>query len=621
MTRPRDYQLLGMDRAITRRDFLNGVAVAIGASTAPWALAQEGAPSVYPPALTGLRGSHPGSFEAAHRLRDGEFSRFPEVDLSEECDLVVVGGGLSGLAAALFFKKAFGEDKTILILDNHDDFGGHAKRNEFRHQGKLTIGYGGTMLISTPFPYSYVSRALIEDLGVRVERYQEYVDWKVYDGLESGMFFDRETFGEDRLVRGFGELPWPEFFEKACLSERAKRDLIRLYTERKDYLPGLAAEEKRERLARMSYQDFLVNLVGVTPEAIPFFRSQVFRNAMHIDTAPALHVARHHLPGFEGMGLDLEPGFDESSYQFHFPDGNATLARLLVKRLVPGVFPGEQTPESIVLAKADYGKLDEKGADVRIRLDSTVVRVEHEGALDEARSLRVAYVRGNETRGVRARHVVLACYNAAIPYLAPEPQQSQKDALRNPVKVPLMYTNVFLRNWEAWKKLGISSFQAPGMYHSSGMLDFPVSIGGYECPKNPEEPIVAHVVRYPTTPGLSRREQNRAGMRELLATAFETIELETRREFGRILGGGGFDPAEDILAITANRWPHGYAYTPDTLGDAGVPFEEQPHVVGRRPLGRIAIANSDSEAAAFTNTAIDAAHRAVQDLLRARGMI
>jgi spermidine dehydrogenase len=600
---------------------MNGVAIAIGAVGAGRAFAQETEPPYYPPALTGLRGSHPGSFEAAHRLRDGEFSKFPDVDPSEEYDLVVVGGGISGLAAALFFRKAFGEDKTVLVLDNHDDFGGHAKRNEFRHQGQLTLGFGGTMLISTPFPYSFVARALVEELGVEVERYGEYVDWKVYDGLESGMFFDRETFGEERLVRGFGVLPWPEFFERACLSERAKRDLVRLYTEKKDYLPGLSPGEKRERLARMSYQDFLVNLVGVTPEALPFFRSQVFRNAMHIDTAPALHVALHHLPGFEGMALDLEPGFDESSYQFHFPDGNATLARLLVERMVPGVFEGKHTPESIVLAKADYGKLDEKGKSVRIRLNSTVVRVEHEGAPSDARSLRVAYVRGDETRAVRAGHVVLACYNAMIPYLAPELPEAQKEALRYPAKVPLMYTNVFLRSWRAWKKLGIASFHAPGMYHSSGMLDFPVSIGGYQCSRNPEDPIVVHVVRYPTKPGLPRREQNRAGRWELLSTSFETIELETRRELGRILGGGGFDPAEDILAITANRWPHGYAYTPDTLGDADVPFEEQPHVVGRRPLGRLAIANSDSEAAAFTNTAIDAAHRAIQDLLRARGMI
>jgi spermidine dehydrogenase len=618
-----------MDRAISRRDFLNGVAVSITAASAGrWSFAQEPRfapeeePGYYPPALTGLRGSHAGSFEAAHRLWDGGYPSFPEVDLFETFDLVVVGGGISGLAAALFFRKAFGADKTVLILDNHDDFGGHAKRNEFRHEGRLYIGYGGTMLISTPFPYSYVSKALIEEeLGIEVARYGDYLDESLYQGLDRGMFFDKETFGEDRLVTGYGDLPWPEFFQKACLSEIVKRDLTRLYTEKKDYLPGLSAAEKRKRLAKMSYRDFLVNLVGVTPDAMPFFGSQVFRNAMHIDTAPALHVASHGLPGFDGMALEMEPGFDEGSYQFHFPDGNATIARLLVKRMIPDAIPGQHDATSIVLAKADYAKLDEEGRDVRLRLNSTVVRVEHEGPIESARSLRVAYVRGGRTLGVRARHVVLACYNAVVPYLAPELPEEQKEALRYPAKVPLMYTNVFLRNWIAWRELGVSRFSAPGMYHSSGTLDFPVSIGGYHCPKTPEEPIVVHLVRYPAKPGLPRREQNRAGMRELLQTPFETIELETRRELGRVLGGGGFDPAEDILAITANRWPHGYAYTPDTLGDPDIQFDQQPHVVGRRPLGRIAIANSDSEAAAFTNTAIDAAHRAVQELLRARGMI
>ena len=449
-------------------------------------------------------------------MRDGAYKSFPDVDLSEEYDLVVVGGGISGLSAAYFFRKALGADKKVLILDNHDDFGGHAKRNEFRDErqgGKLHLGYGGTMLISTPFPYSFVARALIEDeLRIPVSRYDEYVDWGVYKGLERAMFFDRETFGDDRLVVGQGKLPWPEFFEKACLSDQAKKDLTRLYTEKKDYMPGLSAEEKRNKLARMSYQDFLVNLVGVTPEAMPFFRSMVFRNAMHIDTAPAVHVATHHMPGFDGMGLELEPGFEEDSYQFHFPDGNATIARLLVQRLVPDAIPGKHDPQSIVLEKADYAKLDEEGKDVRIRLNSTVIRVEHEGPLDEARSLRVAYVRGGKPRGVRAKHVVLACYNMVIPYLVPDLPEAQKKALHYPAKVPLMYTNVFLRNWKAFEKLGFSSFSAPGMYYSSGMLDFPVSIGGYDCPKKPDEPIVVHMVRYPTTPGLPRKQQNRAGM-------------------------------------------------------------------------------------------------------------
>ena len=547
---------------------------------------------------------------------------FPTSSSPKPTNLVVVGGGISGLATAFLFRKAFGEDKTVLILDNHDDFGGHAKRNEFQHEGRLTIGYGGTMLISTPFPHSYVARALIEDeLGIDVARYGDYVDESVYRGLERAMFFDRETFGDDALVAGHGTLPWNEFFERARLSDAARRNLLRLYTEKKDYMRGLSAKEKRDRLAKMSYQDFLVKLVGVTPEAMPYFRSMVFRNAMHIDTAPALHVATHGLPGFDAMGLELEPGFEEDSYRFHFPDGNATIARLLLQRLVPDAIPGRHDPESIVLAKADYAKLDVAGSDVRVRLGATVTRVEHEGPPDEARSLRVAYVRGGGNHGVRAKHVVLACWNGVIPYIAPELPEAQKKALLDPVKVPLMYTNVFLRNWKAWKTLGIRRFSAPGMYYSSGTLDFPVSIGGYACPKDPDEPIVVHLVRYPTTPGLSRREQNRAGMHELLGTSFETIELETRRELARVLAGGGFDAARDILAITANRWPHGYAYTPDTLGDPDLPYEQMPYVVGRRALGRLAIANADSEAAAFTNSAIDAAHRAVQDLLRARGMI
>jgi spermidine dehydrogenase len=258
---------------------------------------------------------------------------------------------------------------------------------------------------------------------------------------------------------------------------------------------------------------------------------------------------------------------------------------------------------------------------VRIRLGSTVVRVEHEGDPASAHGLRLAYVQDGRMRAVRAGHVVLACYNAVIPYIAPELPAAQKAALQQPSKVPLMYTNVFLRDWQAWKKLGIARFEAPGMYHGAGMLDFPVSIGDYRCARRPDEPVVAHLVRYPTSPGLPRREQHRAGRRELLETSFEHIERETRAQLARILGPGGFDPARDILAITANRWPHGYAYTPDTLGDPDLPFEQQPHVIGRRPLGRMAIANSDSEAAAFTNAAFDAAHRAVQDLLRARGLV
>ena len=356
-------------------------------------------------------------------------------------------------------------------------------------------------------------------------------------------------------------------------------------------------------------------------EALPFFSAMVFRNAMHMDTAPALHAAERGAPGFDGLALDLEAPWQESSYHFHFPDGNATVARLLVNRLIPAALPGSLTMESVVPARLDYSRLDQEGSPIRLRLNSTAVRVRNDGPAETARGVRVAYVRGGKVHEARAGQAILACYNSIVRYLVPELPARQKEALAYAVKVPLMYTNVFLRNWTSFQKLGVSSLSAPGMYHSYLTLDTPVSLGGYRASQTPEEPIVVHMTRYANRPGLPRREQNRAGMRELLATPFETIELEIRRQLGRILGPGGFDPARDILAITANRWPHGYAYTYDTLGDPDLPPEERPHVMGRRPFGRIAIANSDAGAAAFTNTAIDEAHRAVQDLLQQRGMV
>jgi spermidine dehydrogenase len=635
---------LGMDRHITRRDFINGIAVGVaggallrgtaGADPRPEVLASaQPEPSYYPPRLTGLRGSHVGSFEVAHQLRDGGFQDLGNfsVDAGEEYDLVVVGAGISGLAAAYFFRRVFGDDKRVLILDNHDDFGGHAKRNEFEYRGRRFIGYGGTMSISTPFPYSYAAKSLVADLGIDVARYSEFVDRALYSklGLSRGMFFDRETFGEDRLVPGMPERRpadgekgrWETFLAKAPIAPAARRDLSRLYKDdpTKDYLPGLSSSEKKDRLSRMSYQDYLVQSVGISSDAVPFLRHLSFRNNKYIDTCPALEAAHSGAPGFAGLGLEEVPPLDFGGYTFHFPDGNATIARLLVNRLVPRALEGALDMQSVVQATLHYDRLDESDCPVRIRLSSTVVRVEHEGPKEKADRVRLAYVSRGKVHGVRARNAVLACYNAIVPYLAPEISEPQKKALAQSAKVPLLYTNVFIRNWKAFDELGVSRVSAPGMYHSNVSLDQPVSIGGYLCSKSPEEPIVLHMSRCPSQPGLMpRREQLRAGMYEMLTTPFEDMEHSIRDQLGRILGGGGFDPADDILGITVNRWPHGYAYTPDSLSDPDVPEDERPHVVGRKPFGRVAIANSDAGAAAFTNTAIDEAHRAVRELARTR---
>ena len=622
---------LGLNRLIPRRDFLSGVAVGItgayaAASFRSLEAAQVTAPVEYPPARTGLRGNYPSAIEAFGPMRAGAYQEFPSIqaDTREQYDLVIVGGGISGLAAAYFWRRALGNAQKILILDNHDDFGGHAKRNEFTYQGRTFIGYGGTQSIATPYPYSYTAKRLVEELGVQVERNGEFQNRDAFQKLNLGpsMFFDKEHFGEDRLVAGNGRIPWPEFFAKVPLPEPARHDLARLYGKNPDYLEGKTVDEKIALLAAISWQDFLLRHAKVSPEAILFFRGQGGRNNKRVDTTPALEAARRGSAGFNGLSLTFPgEGFREASYTFHFPDGNASIARLLVARLVPAAAAGRTlTMDSVVQAPINYGVLDAPTSPTRIRLKSTVVRVQHDGPPERATGVRVAYLRDGRMHGVRAANVVLACYNGIIPSLMPELPAPQKSALAYPVKVPMMYNNVLIRRWTAFAALGVSNINSPCMLHTGASLDAASTVGGYRGVTAPDEPIVIHMTSNPNKPGLPRREQNRLGAEQLLKTTFEEFEREIRSHLARALGGGGFDPATDIVGLTVNRWPYGYSYTYDTLGDPDVPPEERPHVIGRRRFGQVTIANSDAGAAAFTNQAIDEAHRAVEELFIKNGL-
>jgi len=634
-----------MGRAITRRDFLNGVALGAGGAWASGVIgadtllaaaaldeyAPEKAAGYYPPALMGMRGNHDGTFTFAHRLRDGQSwdSDGAAAKTGETYDLVVVGGGISGLAAAYFYRKSAGPSARILILDNHDDFGGHAKRNEFRAGNRMVLSYGGTQSIESPGNYSAVAKGLIQEIGIETERFYKDYDQKLYSKMGTAAFFDKETFGQDRLITGMNATPWPEFLAKAPLSDVAKQDIARVYAEKVDYFAGLSREEKRAKLARISYADYLTKICKVHPEALPFF--QTFPHDLYgvgIDAVPALgcfesgdDYGSFTYPGFDGLGIGERQ--KEEPYIFHFPDGNASVARLLVRALIPGAMPGHSM-DDVVTARADYSRLDVDGATVRVRLNSTVVHVQHFGADatkgvatgDAAKTVDIAYMRGNKLQSVQAKNCVLACYNGMIPYICPTLPQRQKEALSYLVKTPLVYTHVALRNWISFAKLGVHQIAAPGAYHTYTALDFPVSIGGYEFPAKPEEPMVLFMLRTPCKPGLPMRDQFRMGRIELMDTPFSKFERNVRGQLGRMLGGAGFDPAQDIEGITVNRWAHGYAYTPNSLFDPDWKEEEKPWVIGRKPFGKIAIANSDAGASAYTDVAIDQAWRAVGEITK-----
>ncbi|VVN57077.1 hypothetical protein PS687_02545 [Pseudomonas fluorescens] len=617
---------------ITRRDFLNGVAITVAAGMTPLQLLQA-APDgrYYPPALTGLRGSHVGSFEVAHQMGwEKKVFDTEKLPITEDYDLVVVGGGLSGLSAAWFYREKHPKAK-ILILENHDDFGGHAKRNEFQAGGRMIIGYGGSEALQSPnHLYSKEVNGLLKKLGVTIKRFETAFDRQFYPnlGLSRGVFFDKENFGEDKLVTGD---PTPmvaddiapdqlharsisEFINDFPLPATDRQALIDLHTAPKDYLPGKTAEEKADYLAATSYRNFLLKDVGLSEGAVKYFQSRTNDfMALSIDAVAAADAYSVGFPGFAGMNLapisEEAAAEMEEPYIYHFPDGNASVARLLVRSLIPGVAPGH-TMDDIVLATFDYARLDQPKAAVRLRLNSTAVSVRNVDG-----GVHIGYSRGGQLAQVRGKRCILACYNMMIPYLLKDLPAPQAHALSQNVKYPLVYTKVVIRNWQSFQKLGVHEIYAATQPYSRIKLDYPVSMGGYDHPRDPTQPIGLHMVYVPTSPnsGMNARDQARAGRGKLYGQTFEQLEAQLRDQLQRMLGPGGFKHETDILAITVNRWSHGYASFSNSLFDDADENEALMNLA-RKPVGHVSIANSDAAWSAYAHAAIDEAYRAVGEI-------
>jgi spermidine dehydrogenase len=609
--------------SITRRDFLNGTALAIAGGLTP--AAQLGAAAAhYPPALTGMRGQHPGSFEVAHAFaREGQRFGVEDAAAEEDYDLVVVGGGISGLAAAWFYRRAVGAGARILILDNHDDFGGHAKRNEFVAGSRTLIGYGGSQSIQSPKTlWSDVAKGLLRDIGVDIARFETAFERGFYSslGLSRGVFFDRETFGRDMLIASDPLLSHrmdtgetlANFVAAMPIAESSKRQLLSLYDPARDPLARRTADAKLKILKAASYRDYLIKICGCSEEVANCFQGRPLGFfGLGCDAVPAFELRSFGYPGFAGLALpsDQHPEWSEP-YIYHFPDGNASLARLLVRALVPGVAVG-RTMDDVLLAGFDYDQLDRNDSSVRIRLTSTVIDVRQRGG-----TVSVGYVHDGAPHRVTAKHAVLACFHMMIPYLMPDLPQAQREALALNVKTPLVYTNVVTRNWQPWLALKVSDIAAPMSFFNHAALDFPVDLGGYRHPRDPAEPIVIHLEHVPGAPnsGLDARGQFHIGQAKLFAMTFADFEARIRDQLGRMLGPGGFDGERDIAAITVNRWPHGYGYVENSLFD-GDDYEDRVLKLARQPFGRVTIANSDAAGDAYAHLAINEAARAVQELL------
>ena len=649
--------------SITRRDFINGVSYGLAASVAPidFLKANNIEPYKYPPALTGIRGNHPGSFDHAHRLALAGGNYLEDIiDLGETNDLIVVGGGISGLSAAYFYQERTASNQNILILDNHDDFGGHAKRNEFQVDGREMLTYGGSQSIESPSYYEEVSKKLMADLGIDFQKFYRAYDFDYFKsrGLTSSFFFNKETYGENKIVRNVPNYRYdinhknntkPDNIKNVVkempISDKSKDEFTRLFLDKTDFFPEMTLEEKFYHLENMSYEEYLRKYHKVGDEVVGLFHTMLWSLwGVGTESIPAFGAFSDGLPGFSGLGFTEEEDttepenemYDISTYDetiegfmsknevsdepyiFHFPDGNATIARLLVRKMIPNAISGS-TMEDIVTAKADYSQLDLPDQNTKIRLESTVISVKNVNG-----GVEVIYVNQGKLYKVSGKKCILACYNGIIPELCPELPKKQKEALKYNVKVPLVWIQVAMKNWHMFANKGISRAISPNSFFNNMYIDFPVSIGDYQYPQTFDEPVVFLMNHVPTRPyeGLTNREQHRKGRYDILKLSFQDYEDKIIDHLTAMFGSDFKE--EDLAGITVNRWAHGYSYEYNSLFDNAffdgrmpdsIDNERYPHVIGRKPFGNISIANSDSGGSAYVDAAIVQADRAVNELL------
>jgi len=380
-------------------------------------------PMYYPPALTGLRGDNAGSYTSAHKRAWSKKSDWgPTTELKEDYDLIVVGGGISGLSAAFFYQQEHGKDKKVLILDSHDDFGGQCARNEHTIGDNTRVMFGGSQTIVSPHARSKTTLKLFKDLGIDLDRLKTAFDVDFYKrhNLRGVTYFNKRKFGVDKVVKhpfcyyqtfvqGLlrPDLSYEEAVKQTPLSEKGKEQLLRVLKGGVHVLK-VPKNKLKEYISTHSYFDYLKNTLGVDdPLVLEMARNSCIDNlGVGADVATIEDALTTGGLGFDPATLKdvlgkkkyekyiKEYGYimvDEDPYVHHFPDGNASVARLLVRKMIPNVGPGDSY-EDIVLSKFNYSELDNNSNIVRIRLNSTVVNVKHDGDPNSSSDLFVSYI-------------------------------------------------------------------------------------------------------------------------------------------------------------------------------------------------------------------------------------
>lgn len=568
----------------------------------------------YPPALLGLRGDNNGSQSHAHAVALGNQRYALTGKIEENYDLVVVGAGISGLAAAYRYVKG-NPQARVLILDNHDDFGGHARRNEFTVNGKTLVTYGGSESLDSPKSFSETAQTFLRDLGVDYTKFERYFMRDLYPKtwqLTEGVFFKKSAFGQSAIVP---EKPNTEnavqMIAQFPMDDIDKKALIDLYLSPKDYWTGKSQDERETLAASTSYYDFLKDTVKLGDASMKFLTnisSEYWGHAIN-----AISVGDALSSGYPGVNnLKLKHEDEESEpYIYHFPDGNASIARLLVRKLIPAVASGNSM-EDIVTAQFDYDMLDKPEHSTRLRLNSTVVRIEN-----NAHGTALVYLRHGDTQmhQIQAKHTIFAGHSTIAAHIVTGMSDAQKIAMGSSVKVPMMYAKIAVKNARAWSKMGVHKVYVPFSKYCLIKLDAPVSMGDYRHSDNIDDPIVLHAAGIATDfNGKTAREMYRKGRRNLMKQDYAALEQELFEVMREMYASVGENFDDVVVGVTINRWAHGYAYEQVSLFDSDDVAEKTTQLM-RQPVGKIHMANTDVAWMPYLQNAVEEGYRAAEEVL------
>jgi len=613
---------LGLNQPICRRDFLNSTLLAVG-GVLLGPLSPQQLLATADDDWTGYGGvgdyanSNGNTLEvmsAGHQIRNGVFNSLPPdtIDTGEVFDCVVVGGGVSGLSAALSFKKYAGPHLTCLVLDNHPVFGGEAKRNEFIVDGQRIMGPQGADHFQIPLPHSFMAR-LFELIGLdwREFKYQEWSSsspeiplGNSFEDMRSPIgFYFGAKFGQKPglwLVD-----PWKKKLQGAPISEAARSELLKYNEQQRAGLPfEYPGDEKSRQLDSVTIERHLMDNYGLSKETIQTFMA---------DEGGGFGAGPDVLSAYCIYAFDVDRSMDEPSLSF--PGGNDGIARHIVKTLIPDSIPGPNTLEAVCLNNIDFQALDRPGQTARIRLSSTTVWVKHEGNPSASNFVTVAYTRGGKVYRLKARSVVMAggCWTSKL--VIRDLTSAQRQAYDQFYRSPCMMANVALRNWRFLYKLGISACQwFEGLGSFTAVRKLPTFSTNNKTIGPDSAVVLTLKVLYPHY-GLPVQEQGDRGRAQLLTTPFRDYERQIRAQLTDMFSASGFDAARDIAGIILNRWGHAYV-SPQPgffFGKNGTP---PPRAILRAaPFGRIAFANTDLSGTPDHRTAIGEAHRAVGQLL------